>query len=170
MNHLKPVIIFRTTFALLLAAVAAGAQAQINAPYIGGALGDTDFGTGLRVYGGAAITNIFGWESHLTSFGSRTVRPGGNLSCGNSAWALGGSGTARLPLTGGISAFGKAGGHYLKTRVSGPCSDTGDGSLQLGLGAGLLWQFSPKATLRLEFENIGGSGGDFIGVGVQFPL
>ena len=155
--------------ALALSTAAVGAQAQMAAPYIGGAIGDTDFGTGLRAFGGARITNIIGWEAHLTSYGSRTIRPGGNVSCSTSAWAAGVSATATMPLTSNFGVFGKAGGHYLKTRYTGPCSD-GDGSLELGLGAGVLWQFSPKAALRVEFENIGGSNGDFIAVGVQFPL
>ena len=155
--------------ALILAATTLGVQAQTTAPYIGGAVGDTDFGTGVRVFGGARITHIIGWEAHLTSYGSHTVRPGGNVSCSNSAWATGVSATGTVPLTSTVSAFGKLGGHYMKTRFSGPCSD-GNGSLEAGIGAGVLWQFSPKAALRVEFENIGGSNGDFIGVGVQFPL
>lgn len=156
--------------ALTFAAMALGAQAQQTAPYLGGAIGDTDFGTGLRLFGGARFTNIFGWEAQLTSFGSRTIRPLTNVSCSNSAWALGGGATATMPVAPALSAFGKLGGHYLKTRVSGPCSDSGDGSFELGLGVGMLWQFSPKAAMRVEFENIGGSGGDFISVGIQFPL
>ena len=155
--------------AILLLTASAGAQAQLSAPYIGGAIGDTDYGTGLRVFGGARFTHIVGVEGHLTSYGSRTVRPGASTSCKDSAWAGGASATGTLPLTSNFSAFGKAGLHYLKTRVSGPCSG-GDGSIELGVGAGVLWQFSPKAALRVEFENIGGSNGDFIAVGVQFPL
>lgn len=156
--------------ALALFASATCAQAQLTAPYIGGALGDTDFGTGLRFFGGSRITNIIGWEAQLTSYGTRKIRPGNNVSCSNSAWSLGAGATATMPLTSQFAAYGKLGGHYLKTRVSGPCSDTGEGSLELGLGAGVLWRFSPKAALRLEFENIGGSNGDFISIGVQFPL
>lgn len=156
------------TAALLLLA-SMSAQAQFTSPYVGGAIGDTDFGTGLRLYGGGRFTNIFGLEGHLTSYGSRTVRPGGSLSCKDSAWATGVSGTGTLPLTTDFSAFGKAGLHYLKTRVSGPCSG-GDGELELGIGAGVLWQFTPKAALRVEFENIGGTNGDFIAIGVQFRL
>lgn len=156
------------TAALLITASMA-AQAQFTGPYIGGAVGDTDFGTGLRLYGGGRFSNIVGLEGHLTSYGSRTVRPGGSLSCKDSAWATGVSATGTLPLTTSFGVFGKAGLHYMKTRVSGPCSG-GDGSLELGIGAGVLWQFSPKAALRVEFENIGGSNGDFIALGVQFPL
>lgn len=145
------------------------AQAQFAAPYVGAAVGDTDFGTGVRLYGGGRFTNIIGLEGHLTSYGSRTVRPGASSSCKDSAWATGASATGTLPLTTSFSAFGKAGLHYMKTRVSGPCSG-GDGSLELGIGAGVLWQFSPKAAMRVEFENIGGTNGDFIAIGVQFPL
>jgi hypothetical protein len=168
-NRIPTSACLRRLAALALSSAALGAQAQMTAPYIGGAVGDTDFGTGLRAFGGARITNIIGWEGHLTSYGSRTIRPGGNISCSNSAWAAGVSATATMPLTTSVGVFGKLGGHYLKTRISGPCSGA-DSSLELGLGAGVLWQFSPKAALRVEFENIGGSNGDFIGVGVQFPL
>ena len=152
--------------ALMLTGALACAQAQLASPYVGAAIGDTDLGTGVRAFGGASITNIFGWEAQLTSFGSHTLA---NSSCKQSAWALGGGGTARAPLSPVISVYAKAGAHYLKSRFSG-CATASGSDIELGVGAGLLWQFSPKAALRVEFESIGGVGGDFISLGVQFPL
>jgi Outer membrane protein beta-barrel domain len=153
--------------AVLLAGTIGFAQAQTAAPYVGASLGDTDLGTGLRAFGGAAITNVFGWEAQLTSFGSES-RP---FSCKVSAWALGGGGTAKAPLSPVISVYGKAGLHYVKYKVSN-CfgASASDSDVEVGVGAGLLWNFSPKAALRVEFENIGGNGGDFISVGIQIPL
>ncbi len=152
--------------AVLLAGTIGFAQAQTAAPYVGASLGDTDLGTGIRAFGGAAITNTFGWEAQLTSFGSQSV-----INCKTSAWALGGGGTAKAPLSPVISVYGKAGLHYVKSKLSG-CGifNASNSDVEVGIGAGLLWNFSPKAALRVEFESIGGNGGDFISVGVQIPL
>ena len=155
----------QSVVAVILTGTLVCAQAQLASPYVGAAIGDTDLGTGVRAYGGASITNVFGWEAQLTSFGSHTL----TNSCKQSAWALGGGGTARAPLSPVISVYGKAGVHYLKSRFSGCASGSGS-DIELGVGAGLLWQFSPKAALRVEFESIGGAGGDFISLGVQIPL
>ncbi len=152
--------------ALLLTGTLACAQAQLASPYVGAAVGDTDLGTGVRAFGGASITSVFGWEAQLTSFGSHLLA---NSSCRESAWALGGGGTARASLSPVISVYGKVGAHYLKSRFSG-CANANGNDVELGVGAGLLWQFSPKAALRVEFESIGGAGGDFISLGIQFPL
>jgi hypothetical protein len=145
----------------LLAAAGAHAQSAYGPSYAGASLGSTDFGTGLKVFVGGKITPIFGWEGQLTSFGSEEYRPGYKQS----AWALGGSGTARFPLSPSISAFGKAGVHYIRLRRTGSNSDS---SIELGVGAGLLWNFTPTAGLRLELEHIGGTDGDIASVGVQF--
>ena len=151
--------------ALLLGGTMACANAQLAAPYVGAAIGDTDLGTGVRAFGGASITSVFGWEAQLTNFGSHTL----TNSCKQSAWALGGAGTAKAPLSPVISVYGKAGAHYVRSRLSN-CAIASGSDIELGVGAGLLWQFSPKAALRVEFESIGGTGGDFISLGVQFPL
>ncbi|MFZ2649689.1 MAG: outer membrane beta-barrel protein [Burkholderiaceae bacterium] len=170
MNTIDTQASIRGAVALILSGALACAQAQLAAPYVGGALGDSDLGTGIRAFGGAAITGVFGWEAQLTSFGSQTVRPLTNSSCRTSAWALGGGGTAKVPLSPVISVYGKAGAHYVKAGYSGNCTNPNGGDIELGVGAGMLWHFSPKAALRVEFESIGGVGGDFISVGVQFPL
>jgi hypothetical protein len=156
----------RGALALILAGTMACAQAQLASPYIGAAVGDTDLGTGLRAFGGASITQVFGWEAQLTSFGSQTLA---NTNCRQSAWSLGGSGTAKAPLSAVIAVYGKAGLHHVRSKFSG-CGSASGSDIELGVGAGLIWQFSPKAGLRVEFESIGGTGGDFISVGLQFPL
>jgi Outer membrane protein beta-barrel domain len=154
----------RYAAALLLTGTLACAHAQLAKPYVGASIGDTDLGTGLRAFTGASITNVFGWEAQLTSFGSRTV-----FGCKTSAWALGGGATARAVLSPVVTAYGKAGLHYVRAKLSG-CASASDSDIEAGIGAGLLWNFSPTAALRVEFENIGGDGGDFISVGIQIPF
>jgi len=143
------------------------AHAQVAAPsYAGASIGSTDYSTGLKVFLGGKVTPIFGWEGQLTSFGSEEYRPGYK----HSAWALGGSATARFAITPTFSAMGKAGLHYLRPRRSGPGVGDPDSSIELGLGAALLWNFSHTAALRLELENIGGTDGNFASVGLQFSF
>lgn len=160
--------------ALQAALVAAGtpfvlgcAHAQTGAPsYAGASIGSTDYGTGLKVFLGGKVTPIFGWEGQITSLGSEEYRPGYKQS----AWALGGLATGRFAITPTFSAMGKVGLHYLSPRRSGPGTSDPDSSIELGLGAGVLWNFSHTAALRLELENIGGSDGDFASVGLQFSF
>jgi hypothetical protein len=109
----------RTAVCAALTVLAMGsAHAQnTGAPsYAGASLASTDYGTGLKVFLGGKITPIFGWEAQITSFGSEEYRPGYK----HSATAIGASGTARFPLNASLSAFGKAGLHYVQPRLSGP--------------------------------------------------
>jgi hypothetical protein len=109
----------RTAVCAALTVLAMGsAHAQnTGAPsYAGASIASTDYGTGLKVFLGGKITPIFGWEGQLTSFGSEEYRPGYK----HSATAIGASGTARFPLNASLSAFGKAGLHYVQPRQSGP--------------------------------------------------
>ena len=159
----------RTAVCAALTVLAMGsAHAQnTGAPsYAGASIASTDYGTGLKVFLGGKITPIFGWEGQITSFGSEEYRPGYK----HSATAIGASGTARFPLNASLSAFGKAGLHYVQPRQSGPGASDPDSSIELGLGAGLIWNFSHTAALRFELENIGGSDGNFASVGVQFSF
>lgn len=149
-----------------LAAGAATAQTVSGPSYAAASIGATDYGTGLKLMLGGKITPIFGWEGQVTSFGSEEYSPGYK----HSAWALGGSGTGRFALNPSLSAFGKLGLHYVMPRRSGPGSSDPDTSIELGLGAGLLWNFSHTAALRLELENIGGTDGDIASVGLQFSF
>ncbi|MBX3620255.1 MAG: outer membrane beta-barrel protein [Rhizobacter sp.] len=150
--------------ACLLAAGTASAQSYAPS-FAGASLAATDYGTGLKVYLGGMVTPIFGWEGQIASLGSETYAGGYE----HSAIALGGSGLARFALAPQLSAFGKAGLHYLRRKDNRPAGNA-DNSIELGLGAGLLWNFSHTAALRLEFENIGGSDGDLASIGLQFSF
>lgn len=153
----------RGAAAMLLAGTLACAQAQMASKYVGGAIGNTNHGTGIRMFGGAPITQVFGWEAELTSYGSQTAV--GRANGGASTWSLGAAATARMPLSPELSAYGKAGPHYLP---EGGAAATG--SLELGVGIGLVWRFSPKTALRFEIESIGGGPGGFTSVGIEVRL
>lgn len=171
MNRMSKALRTRVAVAVLLA-MASGVQAQSAGSwvqYVGGAFGSTDYGTGLRLYGGGPVTGVLGWEAQVTSFGSEKYVQI-NQTFNRSAVAFGASAVARLPVTSTLTAFGKLGAHYLESKVSGPGQSTKDSGLELGVGAGLLWQFMPAAGARLEMENIGGSGGSVVSAGLEFRL
>lgn len=153
--------------ALVAGLVVAGpASAQSFAPsWAGASIGSTDYGTGLKVYLGAKVTPIFGWEGQVVSHGSEDYPPGRK----HSAVSLGGSAVARFPLNSQFTAFGKAGLHYLRVKRSGP-GVSSDSDLELGLGAGMLFNITHTTALRLEYENIGGGDGDFFSIGLQFSF
>jgi hypothetical protein len=73
-------------------------------------------------------------------------------------------------LTTTLTAYGKLGLHHLHSEASGPGLDTASNKLRIGFGAGLRWQALPRLGLRVEAENIGGSGGDLLTVGAEVPL
>lgn len=147
-------------------AVAGPASAQSFAPsWAGASIGSTDYGTGLKVYLGGKVTPIFGWEGQVVSHGSEDYAPGRK----HSAVSLGGSAVARFPLNSQFTAFGKAGLHYLRVKRSGP-GVSSDSDLELGLGAGMLFNITHTTALRLEYENIGGGDGDFFSIGLQFSF
>jgi hypothetical protein len=153
--------------ALLAFGTAALAQSVsgANPTYAAASVGSADYGTGVKLLLGGRVTPVFGYELQLTSLGSENYGPFNAYS--RSAWALGGSGTARYPLNTNAFVFGKAGIHYLQPRVSGPGASDPDSSLELGVGAGLLWYFTHTVGARFEVENIGGSGGTLVSVGLQ---
>ncbi|MDH5540452.1 MAG: porin family protein [Rhizobacter sp.] len=162
--------------ALAMVALSATVHAQQQQPssgswvsYVGGAFGSTDYGTGLRLYAGAPVSGILGWEAQVTSYGSEKYVQL-NQTYNRSAVAFGASAVARMPVTSTLQAFGKLGVHYLSSKVSGPGQNTKDNSAELGIGAGMLWQFIPAAAARLEMENIGGSGGNIVSAGLEFKL
>ena len=153
----------RGAAALLLAGTLACAQAQLASKYVGGAIGNTNHGTGIRVFGGAPVTHVFGWEAELTSYGSQTAA--GSANGGTTTWSMGAAATARMPLSPEVAAYGKAGPHYLSTTGAGA-----NGSLELGIGIGLVWHFSPRTALRFEIESIGGAPGGLTSVGIEVRL
>ena len=144
-------------------------QAQSWDTYVGGSLGDTDYGTGLKGFAGMQVAPRIAVEGQLMSFGSETYSNFGNANK-RSAWALGASGIGQLPLSAGFGVFGKLGLHYLRSEASGPGTSVSENGLKLGLGVGAAWHFNPKIGLRAEFENVGGSGGDVLSLGLQFKL
>lgn len=156
---------FSTLTTLITAGLlAAGpASAQSFAPsWAGASIGSTDYGTGLKVFVGGKVTPIFGWEGQVVSHGSEDYAGGRK----HSAVSLGGSGTARFPLNSQFTAFGKAGLHYLRVKRSGP-GVSSDSDLEIGLGAGMLFNITHTTALRLEYENIGSGDGDFFSIGLQ---
>ena len=163
--------VLRAAAVVIALAAAAGAQAQVSfsRPYLGGSVGDTDLGTGIRLFGGGSLTNIFGIEGQIASYGSNKYQNGA-YTYKDSAWTAGAYGTASFPVATSLSVFGKLGAHYFKMKQTGPGRSYSDGSVELGIGAGVKWQFVPQAALRADFENIGGSGGDMISIGLQFSL
>jgi len=170
-RHIQRTVFRAAALALALCATA-GVQAQqvkFTGPYIGAAIGDTDLDTAVRVFGGGQLTNIFGIEGQFATYGSRTYQQG-LFTYKDSAWAAGVYGTATMPVVTNLSVFGKLGVHYFRMKHDAPGGSTQDGSAELGIGVGIKWQFIPAAALRADFENIGGSGGDIISVGVQFPI
>jgi hypothetical protein len=160
---------------LLLAGLA---QAQSgDGLRVAAAAGSSDYGTGLKVQ----ISNRFKpsflnstrsawrWEAQAVSFGRETYSQFGN-SYQRSAWALGGSVVPMLTVGYGLTAYGKLGAHYLRAEASGPGLSADKSNFKLGYGAGLLWQALPMLGVKLELENIGGSGGDLVTVGLEVPL
>jgi opacity protein-like surface antigen len=151
--------------ALPAAAQTRGATAQTSdwGRYVGAGVGDSDLDTALRVFGGAAINQTFGWEVQYYDFGSSS-----NRATTTEAWALGGSLVAQVPLIPNLSAFGKLGAYYVKDEVRTPFSSASDSNLELAVGIGVRYALTPVISVRAEFESIGGAGGDVISVGAQF--
>ncbi|MEY2686159.1 MAG: hypothetical protein RL375_357 [Pseudomonadota bacterium] len=144
---------------------------------IGGAVGSTDYGTGFKGQVGSGgtglqlgpVPGLWRWEAQLQSFGSENyVQFGSTFK--RSAWSLGASLMPQLPLLPGVNAYAKLGLHYLSSHASGPGLSTTTSGFKPGIGAGLRWQAHPRIGVRLEYENIGSSGGDVVSVGVEMPF
>ncbi|MBK6851701.1 MAG: outer membrane beta-barrel protein [Burkholderiales bacterium] len=144
---------------------------------IGGAVGSTDYGTGFKANVGSGgtgmqltpVPGLWRWELQLQSFGSETFVQFGN-SFKRNAWSFGGSLMPQLPLMPGVAAYAKLGVHYLSSHASGPGLSTSTSGIKPGIGAGLRWQAHPRIGVRLEYENIGSSGGDVVSLGVEMPF
>ena len=143
----------------LAVAFTAAGTASAQGLYAGVGVTDTDLDTGLKLFVGAPISAPFGWEAQYTGFGSRTT-----FGVKTSAFALGASATATLPIQRNLSAFGKLGIHYVKVKNDFFGSDT---STELGVGIGLLWQVAPQWGLRVEWEHIDS---DVLSFGVQMKF
>jgi len=161
---LKPLVAAAILAAGSLALLPAHAQPRATdwGNYVGAAIGDSDLDTTLKLYGGQSVTPQWGWEASLIDFGSRSHR-----SVTTEAWALGASAVGMLALSPQVSAFGKVGIYYVDSEVRAPAFLVSDSSLELGAGVGVRFALTPQASLRVEFESIGGEGGDVISIGAQ---
>lgn len=154
--------------ALVAAFGAQPVQAQTAEPwgtFIGASIGDSDYDTGYKLFGGQQFHPNLAWEAQYTDFGERNERrfaANGRAS----AWAVGGSLVGLLPLSAEFTLFGKIGAHYSKIRWSGPGGSASDTDIELGLGAGLSYRITPALLLRAEIEDVG-KPGDLISVGLQ---
>lgn len=167
-------LVFNALLGAILFASTTVAQAQFRArtatpppgPYVGISVGDTNYGTGIKVFGGASMTPQVGWEAQFVDFGHDRGR-----GFDSNAWALGASIMGYLPVQRKLTAFGKLGLHYARGEASAFGTRVHDSSLELGIGIGALLQFMPQYALRVEAENIGGGSGlDLISVGVQMKF
>jgi OmpA-OmpF porin, OOP family len=145
------------------------APAQAQNANIGIGVASTDLGTGLKLTGGAKLGSNFGWELQYTNWGKDVDNTFG-VPVDVKATSFGASGIAYLPLQGAFSGFGKIGIHQVRAKASVAGISVSDSSTELGVGVGLLWDFNAQAAARVEFENIGGSGGNVLSLGVQFKF
>jgi hypothetical protein len=142
---------------------------------LGAAAGSADYGTALKLQLNGAGPALrwaplpWRWEAQLTSFGRERYSQFGN-SYQRSAWALGAAVLPQFGITSTVTAYGKLGLHHLHSEASGPGLDTASNKLRLGFGVGLRWQALPRLGLRVEAENIGGSGGDLLTIGAEVPI
>lgn len=112
----------------------------------------------LRQYGGYRISDAFAIEGSQTQFGKNTVgcESGGNeanLACSHSAWSL--SGIASVPVTTGLSFYGKLGLHYWQRGFPDDVARRNaddPGNLGKVYGVGLSYDFSKSVSLHAESE------------------
>jgi len=168
---LKPLIAATLVAATSLAAMPAHAQGRGSAlvcttcdwgAYLGASIGDSDLDTALKLFAGSAVTPNFGWEASFIDFGSRE-----NRGVSTEARGLGFSLVGTLPLSQAFSGFAKIGVFYVKSEVRTPFASASESEAELGAGVGLRLALNPQISLRLEFESIGGEGGDVVSVGAQ---
>lgn len=154
--------------------VAISTSAHAEGLRLGGAAGSSDYGTALKAqlnqgFKLSLLPGTWRWEAQVTSFGSERYQQFAN-TYKRSAWAVGASALPEMALTPTLAAYGKLGLHHLHSEASGPGLSTSVNKIRFGYGAGLRWQVLPKLGLRVEAENIGGSGGDLLTVGAEVPL
>jgi OOP family OmpA-OmpF porin len=133
-------------------------------PYIGAAAGQSKFDTDCssffscdkkdtawKLYGGARINDVFGWEAGYTDFG-KIAASGGETE----AWAANLSALVGVPIGDRFSVFAKGGGLYGRTDVSASPStlfDTGHKSgwgWTYGLGASV--GITPTLSVRVDWD------------------
>jgi opacity protein-like surface antigen len=171
-NRSLPRIALHLPLSLLLATL--GATAHADGLRLSGGAGSSDYGTALKAqlnqgFKLSVLPGTWRWEAQVTSFGNERYQQFAN-TYKRSAWAVGASALPEMALTPTLAAYGKLGLHHLHSEASGPGLNTSVNKIRFGVGAGLRWQVLPKLGLRVEAENIGGSGGDLLTVGAEVPL
>jgi OmpA-OmpF porin, OOP family len=178
---MKQVLVPAAAALSLVLPLAAGAQmmardTQVSGPYIGADAGQAKFksacggfsgcddkDTAWRLYGGYQINRNFAAEVGYTDLGSTTASsPGASARADAHAWEL--TGIGAIPITGGLSAYGKLGGYYGKVEtvatagaLSSSASETNTG-LTYGLGA--QYDFTRSLGVRAQwqrYDNVGGN-------------
>lgn len=164
----------RTAAAALLGLTTLGAVAQgLDTRRIGLGLGSSDYGTAIKGQWSEPLQPPFGrgdwrWEAQAVHFGSSGYQQFGN-DYRHSAWSLGASAVAQLPLERGLVGHGKLGLHYLHSQATGPGLDARRNGLKVGVGMGAMWRATPSLGIKLEYEVIGGSHGDVVSIGAELP-
>ena len=123
----------------------------------------------LRQYGGYRISDAFAIEGAQTQFGANAA--GGcessgvgeaNLACSHSAWSL--SGVASVPVTSGLSLYGKLGLQYWQRgfQEPDPAHRNADepGSLGKVYGVGLSYDLNKSVSFHAESERYSELGGN----------
>ncbi|HKX38586.1 MAG TPA: outer membrane beta-barrel protein [Burkholderiales bacterium] len=138
-----------------------------------------DSDTGFRILGGYQLNRSFALELAYTDLGEVSASGGGGTASAEaSAFEVVAVGT--LPLAERFSLYGKAGVYRGEVDaridtvlVSGSASES---NTDLTFGAGVRFDFSPRAALRVEWQRYPDMGGDetgeddidFLSVGVIF--
>jgi OOP family OmpA-OmpF porin len=121
--------------------------------------------TSWRLFGGYQLNRNFAAELAYTDLGSsKADSPGGSATFDASAWEL--SGIGSIPITGGLSAYGKLGAYYGKVEGKGTGAFLGSGSdtnTGLTFGAGAQYDFTKNLGLRAEWQRYKDMGGDTTG-------
>lgn len=123
--------------------------------------------TTLRLFGGRRPTARLGWEAQIVRFGDEHGSSIG-LIAEKRPWLVGASAVCTLAGPYNLTGYGKVGAQALRSRyrdaLGSPAPDSGT---ELGLGAGVRWQFAPKSLAQFELETIGGGIGNVLSLGLQ---
>ena len=114
----------------------------------------------VKIYGGYHITPNWGIEAQYSDLGNRDFSvsnaAGTTLNRGTlraSQYSIAGTGT--LPLTTNFSLFGKLGVSSNYGRASLLGASDSDSKTAAMASVGVLYNFTPKIAVRLEFEEFG---------------
>jgi OOP family OmpA-OmpF porin len=170
-------------FVLVSIAALAAAPAFAQGFYVGGHFGQVryantcdeiggsgvscdDSDTGFRILGGYQITPLIAAEVAYTDLGELSARgPGGTASVEVSAFEIVAVGT--LPMADRFSLYGKAGIYRgeVDARIDTVLltDSASESNTDLTVGAGVRFDFSRQASVRLEWQRYPDVGGDETG-------